>query len=306
VDIGEKPPRLTFNAAGGLESGLPAVINIPLPILLRIPPFGSVTADTIKGWAMAAKRLGTLLAVPEEKLTADLGAFAGNLIPVCKEAPAEKDGTPVNHPMREITANAAAEEGVEKRCSGTMPVVRLPVREGVEKRAAELVAKGVSVLFLEGSPEGAFLDDPSRALKDGIRAVHLKLIAENVRDRVTLLAGGGLAMAEHVAKAIICGADAVTVDLPLLVALECRMCRRCLKGLSCPVRVEEAPPEWVALRTVNLLGAWHNQLLEVMGAMGIRDARRLRGEVGRAMFFEDLDESTFGSLGELKEGYELE
>jgi hypothetical protein len=24
------------------------------------------------------------------------------------------------------------------------------------------------------------------------------------------------------------------------------------------------------------------------------------------MFFEDLDESTFGSLGELKEGYELE
>ncbi len=113
-------------------------------------------------------------------------------------------------------------------------------------------------------------------------------------------------MAEHVAKAIICGADAVYVDFPLLVALECRMCRRCVKGLSCPVRVEEASSEWVALRSINLLGAWHNQLLEVMGAMGIRDARRLRGEAGRAMFFEDLDKSTFGSLGELKEGYELE
>jgi len=56
----------------------------------------------------------------------------------------------------------------------------------------------------------------------------------------------------------------------------------------------------------NLIGAWHNQLLEVMGAMGIRDVRRLRGETGRAMFYEDLDRSTFGSLGTLREGYELE
>jgi hypothetical protein len=56
----------------------------------------------------------------------------------------------------------------------------------------------------------------------------------------------------------------------------------------------------------NLFGAFHNQILEVMGAMGIRDARRLRGEVGRAMFFEELDRSGFGTLGEVKEGYELE
>jgi hypothetical protein len=57
---------------------------------------------------------------------------------------------------------------------------------------------------------------------------------------------------------------------------------------------------------MNLIGAWHNQLLEVMGAMGIRDARRLRGEAGRAMFFDDLDRSTFESLGQMKEGCELE
>jgi hypothetical protein len=43
-----------------------------------------------------------------------------------------------------------------------------------------------------------------------------------------------------------------------------------------------------------------------MGAMGIRDARRLRGEVGRAMFFEEMDKPVFGTLGEVKEGYELE
>jgi len=32
----------------------------------------------------------------------------------------------------------------------------------------------------------------------------------------------------------------------------------------------------------------------VMGAMGMREARRLRGETGRALFFEDLEEETFG------------
>ena len=113
-------------------------------------------------------------------------------------------------------------------------------------------------------------------------------------------------MAEHVAKGMICGTDGVFIDFPALIALECRMCRRCTKGLSCPVEIEKAAPEWVASRLVNLVGAWHNQLLEVMGAMGIRDARRLRGEVGRAMFFEDLDEATFGSMAQFEEGMELE
>jgi glutamate synthase domain-containing protein 2 len=105
---------------------------------------------------------------------------------------------------------------------------------------------------------------------------------------------------------MICGADSVFVDFPILIALECRMCRRCTEGLSCPVEIEAAPSTWVAARVVNLLGAWHNQLLEVMGAMGIRDARRLRGETGRAMFFEELDRSVFGSMGDVEEGCELE
>jgi hypothetical protein len=84
------------------------------------------------------------------------------------------------------------------------------------------------------------------------------------------------------------------------------VCGRCRKGLSCPVEIEKASADWVASRIVNLTGAWHNQLLEVMGAMGIRDSRRLRGEAGRAMFFEDLEKSTFTSLGNVKEGCELE
>ena len=34
----------------------------------------------------------------------------------------------------------------------------------------------------------------------------------------------------------------------------------------------------------------------MLGAMGIREVRRLRGETGRCMFFEDLERDTFGRL----------
>ena len=309
VDIGRKPTCLSFSRDGKLEEEVTGIINIPLPIMLRVPSFGSIAPETVKGWAMAAKRLATMLAVSEEMVGPDLEDFAGTLVPIVKERPFQEVGISGKHAMVEVdmaAAEAASREDIARAGSSVIPVVTMPLEKGIEERAFALVKKGFSVLHIEGSRQSTFQDSPSLFLKDGVRAVHLKLIEENARDQVTLLASGGLAMAEHVAKVIICGADAVYVDFPLLVALECRMCRRCRKGLSCPVHVEEASPEWVALRTINLLGAWHNQLLEVMGAMGIRDARRLRGEAGRAMFFEDLDESTFGSLGELEEGYELE
>jgi len=82
----------------------------------------------------------------------------------------------------------------------------------------------------------------------------------------------------------------------LMAAIECRMCGECARGESCPIAVEESDSEYAVRRIVNLMGAWHNQLLELMGAMGIREARRLRGEVGRCMFFENLERNTFGKL----------
>jgi tRNA G26 N,N-dimethylase Trm1 len=47
---------------------------------------------------------------------------------------------------------------------------------------------------------------------------------------------------------------------------------------------------------INLIGAWHGQLIEVLGAMGIREVRRVRGEVGRAIFMEDIEKEAFGDL----------
>jgi len=52
----------------------------------------------------------------------------------------------------------------------------------------------------------------------------------------------------------------------------------------CHVESEEIDPEWGAQRLVNLLNAWRDQMLEALGAMGMREIRRLRGEIGRTIW----------------------
>jgi glutamate synthase domain-containing protein 2 len=88
----------------------------------------------------------------------------------------------------------------------------------------------------------------------------------------------------------------VAVDLPLVVALECRLCGECARGQACAIELDKIESAYAVQRIVNLMGAWHSQLIEMLGAMGIREARRLRGETGRCMFFEDLERNTFGRL----------
>ena len=81
------------------------------------------------------------------------------------------------------------------------------------------------------------------------------------------------------------------------------MCGECDRGERCQIALDEIDPQFAIDRMINLMGAWHSQLLELMGAMGIREVRRLRGEVGRCMFFEDLEREIFAPLfGTRKEG----
>jgi glutamate synthase domain-containing protein 2 len=100
------------------------------------------------------------------------------------------------------------------------------------------------------------------------------------------------------AKAIICGADLVGADTALLVAFGCRVCGE--KNLeshgNCAIQVRSLDIAYASQRIVNLMGAWHSQLVEVLGAMGIREVRRLRGEMGRAIFMDEIEKEAFGDL----------
>jgi hypothetical protein len=49
-------------------------------------------------------------------------------------------------------------------------------------------------------------------------------------------------------------------------------------------------------RLKNLTASWRDQMLEILGAMGLREVRRLRGEMGRAMFMVDLEKAAFAGV----------
>jgi glutamate synthase domain-containing protein 2 len=133
-------------------------------------------------------------------------------------------------------------------------------------------------------------------VSDLIRSIHGTLVKESLRDEVTLIASGGITLAEHVPKAIACGADLVALDTTILVALQSRFEGECTSPENGRIMPEKFDEKWGEQRLVNLVGSWHDQLIEILSAMGMRDVRRLRGDLGRVMFREDLEREAFGDI----------
>jgi glutamate synthase domain-containing protein 2 len=186
-----------------------------------------------------------------------------------------------------------------KKLSKALVIIRVPAVQGVEDIVAKLAQDGAEIVHIAADYRGRELGSAGaegRLLKDIIRAVHLRLLEDRIRDEVTIIASGGIAMAEYVPKAMLCGADLTAIDMPLMIALGARLYEEPEVLLIFPEGLGKIPTSILTQRMVNLIGAWHSQILEMMGAMGIREARRLRGESGRAIFFEEIDRDTFGKI----------
>ena len=175
--------------------------------------------------------------------------------------------------------------------------VRLPLTQKAAEIAVDLALDGADVIHLTADYHGEGWDkEKPKFVRDLIREVHGKLVSESCRDDVTLIASGGITRAEHVPKAIICGADLVAIDTTVLVALQSRFEGEYASPESGRIAPEKFDSNWGEQRLVNLLASWHDQLIEILSAMGIRDVRRLRGDVGRAMFNEDLEKEAFRDI----------
>ena len=193
-----------------------------------------------------------------------------------------------------------------KKITSALTIVRIAAVPGIEDIVTQLALSGVEIVHIVTDYCGMDAPGPQqRFVKDIIRSVHLRLVDERIRDEITIIVSGGIAMAEHVPKAIICGADLTAVDIPLLIALGALLYEQPEMHLVLPDGIERIPVAVASQRIVNLMGAWHSQLLEVMGAMGIREARRLRGETGRAIFFDEIDKDTFGKIFQQREAANL-
>jgi hypothetical protein len=251
--------------------------------------------------AEAAKRLNTLIEIPSRVWGPYLEPYTGSIIPVLSsESIGDYRHLCGAARIVEIHDTDEFDETfnlLKKDFPDLIVMIKSSLDENSVNRVEFLANAGAEIIHIYADRNGnCFGERNSWFIKDILREIHANLVDKGIRDSVTLIASGGIAMAEHVAKTIICGADAVAIDIPVLLALECRMCLRCENGLSCPVEIENIHPEWGSVRIMNLIGAWRNQILEILGAMGIRDAKRLRGEAGRAMFFKDLESDTFGKI----------
>ncbi len=299
IELGRRPERLSFDETGRMTTEPPPLLELSIPVLMDIPDLGFLGESTRRAVARAAKRLETMTVATCEEAQGPLASFRERLIVKFdpdKDDVKGLDGVPIVELAYGEDVVRRLEE-IKRVHPGIIGSVRVCLDEQAVERASKLAREGTDVIHLQAGPKGGgFGGNENRFVTRLVREVHLRLVEDSVRDQVTLLASGGIAMAEHVAKIIICGVDGVGVDLAPMVALDCRLCSDCAEQAECPVgldRVEEAPG---AQRIVNLIGSWHSQLLEVLGAMGLREVRRLRGEVGRAMFFEDLERECFFPL----------
>jgi hypothetical protein len=296
VDVGRKSRFLEFNSQPMRVS---RTIQVPVPIVFDYLPENLNTTSILRSAAAATERLGILqIALPEQlrDIDRDLrrrivplvsSSGLGGQAQVVADAPAielaEYDSRLVDR-VRELNPDAPI-------------IARLPLTEEAGVRAAKMAKEGVDVIHGFADYHGRAWDsDSPRFMIDLIRSMHRRLVEESLRDEVTLIASGGITLVEHVPKAIACGADLVALDTTILVALQARFEGECRSPANGRITSDTFDEKWGEQRLLNLIGSWHDQLIEILSAMGIRDVRRLRGDLGRVMFREELEKEAFGDI----------
>ncbi len=311
VELGRKLNHLTFDEKGKLLSKIHDTVDIPIPIIFDLPP-DNLNPNVVAALIKAAVKLNTCIILSAADIDSDRKKFIKNIIPLISHKEIDKHQgliknariVAIEYTYELLKDFPAVKEKINK-IGNALTIIQIPATSSIATIVSKLAQTGAEIIHIVADYRGmeinGSIDYGRRLIKDIIRDVHLKLIEERIRDEVTIIASGGIAMAEHVPKAMICGADLTAIDLPLLIALGARLYEEPEKLLIIPEGLEKIPVRTLTQRIINLMGAWHSQLLEVMGAMGIREARRLRGESGRAIFFNEIDNETFGKLFKKRE-----
>jgi glutamate synthase domain-containing protein 2 len=292
VDLGSGLRSLDFDSSGRLVSLLDASIQLSLPILLGPLLIPLPGRGALHAMAAAARQLETLALIDPQDYQDDLAQFSDWLAPrLSREnfnlVPGDWAPRYVEIDDDDPGASFTLWKEARQRWPEAVVAIRLALSRQSAAIACAWAEQGVQVVHLFADDIAQDLD--GRHLVDALREVHLDLVAHAMRDQVTLVVSGGIAAAEHVVKAIACGADLAAIDFILQVAWGCALWADKSK---CHVETETLDPGWGTQRLINLMNAWRDQLLEALGAMGLREIRRLRGEIGRTIW-NNVEESAF-------------
>jgi hypothetical protein len=287
IDLGSKPLMLAFDEKGiPLKNGA-RWVSLPIPYLLESPLSDPRLAQTLRA---AAETLETGLILPiEEALEADLAGES--LIPILH--PSQASRLDELRPLPQIVEFTSWDPDLVDQLRHRYDKIVIGVRTQFDLNAVDLVHAGVDFLHLHADFQG---QTQSGFVLEAIRQVHGQLVDAGLRQRISLIGSGGIIAAEHVPKAIIAGLDAVALDTALLIALQAHFENEYRTKDTVGVSLPEFPQTWGQQRVMNLIASWRDQLLEILGAMGMREVRRLRGEIGRAMFQVDLEAETFAEI----------
>ena len=292
VDIGRKPFSLDFS--GNEPDSIIRTVEAPIPVIFDQIPDASTSEEVHAATASAAAKLDTFyISKPQKGEDPD----TGNLIPLVGEEDITGNPLRKRSKIAEYDSDESDLHGKLKAIDPSLAVsARLALREGCEETAYRLVRDGIDVLHVYADLHGTDYSTKPRHLSTALKALHGHLVKEGTRDQVTIIASGGITLAEHVPKAIICGADLVGIDTTLLVALQAEFKGEARDRNSCQLVPRKIDPEWGSQRIVNLMASWRDQLIEILSAMGMRDVRRLRGDVGRSMVDSELREQAFEGI----------
>jgi hypothetical protein len=259
-------------------------------MLFDLPPRPARSERALTALVAAAEVLETLVILPLE-LVRDRGLHSEAIVPLVEPAQAQHAiELPWRPRMVELGGwDPSAFRTLVEGLPDTLIGVRLPFGEDL----LPMIEHGASAFHLTADYHGR---TSAGFVLEAIRGSHSSLVLQGRREQVTLLGSGGIVAAEHVPKAILCGLDAVGLDLSPLIALQARLLGEALEPERAPLELPVFEAAWAKQRLVNLVASWRDQLLEILGAMGLREVRRLRGEMGRAMFQHELEREAFASI----------
>ena len=295
VVLGGAPEMLEFDRAGRLLSDLPPTLDLPLPVAFGPLPWALPGRAALRALTEAADRLGTLAIhtsdgldeASDRRLAVRLSAADFDRREIIEAVGARG---PVYVEIEEEPWDVERWERARELFPGALLAIRRALGPDSPAEVERLLRRGIRVFHLYADVEGR--DTAGRPLPDSLRAVHAHAVERRWRDSLSFLVSGGIAAAEHVPKIIACGADVAVLDLVPQVAWGCALWA---DQLTCQAENTEIDARWGAQRLVNLMAAWRDQLLEALGAMGMREVRRLRGETGRVIF-DEVEAKSFRRL----------
>jgi ferredoxin len=297
VDLGRRLDFLRFDHKQKLVSQVPKTIEIPLPAVFDAPLSCRTIQNLQLALAKAAAELKTFAIVKAGEYSSDLALYGANLIPRIRSDEINAFESLVKaSQIVEVELNDGDIEDSLRKAKEINPSALVcfyfPYDEKAPETADAIVKAGGDIIHFCVKDEDAERDPD--VIKKAIWSVHSYLVDKRNRGNVTLIFSGGIAEAAHVPKSIILGANAVAVGIAYQVALGCKVCHGNVHAEDCLMSIEDDDVEVAVQRIINLMGAWRDQLLEVLGGMGLREVKRQTGEVGRAMFYEDLEARIFG------------